>query len=292
MINKYKKLIIVLIIFFLIATIFIFNQEKLTKKESNSNTQPLTFSHTWYPSNTLSRTTIEFKQSELHISSLVDNSKMPPSESNVEMSINNTNYPKLFAQGAANMSRINTYLLEDFRDKYDGKLIAIENQQPSHGDYSPYYELIVSPFEAKVVFETPKYMENSRFPMIVNYPLENYLRVMFERYQFDSCNSCNLSFLNIYEYNTEKSSFELANSKHRDELGRYLTQFNKLAESGCFYQGKKRSFSEIQQVGGNDAKCESSDGAQINDPLSMEKFYAVTNRLKKIVNGENVSMFE
>lgn len=220
-INKLPKIKLITIILFIFLIIVSINFFQKTNKyvdqtlESVQTETPLDFTHTWNEGG-LSRTTLEFTQDAIYVTSTIDSSRRMDEGKDIlqDTIITKNEYPKLFQQGISNASNIDSRKLPNFKDKYGGDLILLTNTQPSHGVYSPTYAMIISPFEGKVVFETPEYFINSLFPRIGSYPQENYLRLNFEKYGTDICNSCNLNFLDTYEYDEENSIFVLANNKH------------------------------------------------------------------------------
>lgn len=284
------KIITVSLVAVIIFVLFISHFVNIGTRGVPINSVPLNYSYSWYETG-LSGTSLNFTQDAIDIVSRVDNSEFV-NKPNPSLTISKSEFPKLFVQGIANESQINAFQLNDFRDKYNGRLIVVQNEQPSHGGYSSNYFVIVSPFEAQVVFEAPEEYQNGSFQYVANYPLENFLRLSFENYKFDSCSGCNLNFLSIYKYSKDKSKFELANNEHKDEFTKYLTEYEKLYDSGCFYEGKKQSFSDIERIGGTSATCQSSDDYEIDNPISVEKLNNIISKLHRIVLGENISMFE
>lgn len=225
---------------------------------------------------------IEFKPNEI----LVNLSPETRTEVNVTEISKNT-YPKLFEQGGI-------LTAEEFYDKKNQrKFIFIARNIYGRGGYSKVYGIILDPLSGKIVYETPEELQISPIGRVSFLEDESVLKFEAHPYPFwEWAIDSRLRIVDYLSYDPNEERFVPVNNKYLDEFKRLLNEYEDIASNKCRFKGKVRPVSEILEIAGTGARCDSGLPSDLSESfITVGEFLDMQSRIKNVIEGRRSSLY-
>lgn len=205
-------------------------------------------------------------------------------------------YPNLFYSSKDLMAdQISVEGATDTKNK--NEYAVLTRERFSAGSFTPGYFIIVNLNTRKVVYESPKSYQATRFSTYSFSTDGSEISISWNPYYFNSSvTNTMLPIIEFASFDKTKGSFTLSNTSHKQSFNDLLKQYDNY-EIECPYHGKKMTAKEVSKQYGEDKRCDDNliPDKPKYDPegfITVGQFEKIRENIKKILNGENISMID
>lgn len=233
-------------------------------------------------------THVYFKPNKITVSPL------GPGES---FTLQKQDHPQLFAKEGSPYPDYYAYAAEVIDDQIHQKqFIYIYYGSFERGGFREIYGVIVDPDSRKVVYRLPGELAQSPLGYTENINNGSVIKINLNPDQFyGTCTACGLRYSEYVAYDPVQEKFVSVNQQFAAEFQKLLQEYDQIAANECIYQGQQMTVSKVQEIAGDEARCEDITQSGHITPdhfLTLAEFNQIRENIKGIIQQEETSLLE